>query len=162
MSTASTFTVLFTDIASSTEHALRLGDAHWDTQLTSYRAAMRRELRQFGGVEVDSAGDGFFAVFAAADGAVRCAQSIATQADRLGLASRTGLHTGACQTGGEKISGVAVHVAARVMACAHPGEVLVTSAVGQALPLRASAAWHDAGPQGLRGLPGQWHLYQVS
>jgi class 3 adenylate cyclase len=162
MSTASTFTVLFTDIASSTEHAVRLGDALWDAQLTSYRAAIRRELRQFGGVEVDSAGDGFFAVFASAGGAVHCAQSISTRADRLGLASRTGLHTGVCQTGGEKISGVAVHVAARVMACADPGEVLVTSAVGQALPLRASSAWHDAGPHDLRGLPGQWPLYHVS
>jgi class 3 adenylate cyclase len=162
MSTAATFTFLFTDIASSTEHALRLGDAAWDAQLTRYRAAVRRELHQFGGIEVDTAGDGFFAVFVSACDAVRCAQSISTRLDHLGLSSRTGLHTGTCQTGGEKISGVAVHVAARVMACAHPGEILVSSAVNQELTLYASASWHEAGARGLRGLPGQWRLYHVS
>jgi len=162
MSTAATFTVLFTDIASSTEHALRLGDAAWDSRLASYRAAVRRDLHQFGGLEVDAAGDGFFAVFPSAGGAVRCARSISTHVDHLGLTSRTGLHTGSCQTGGEKISGVAVHVAARVMACAHPGEILVSSSVGQALPLRASTAFVDAGSHDLKGLPGQWQLYCVS
>jgi len=162
MSTAATFTLLFTDIACSTEHALRLGDAAWDARLARYRAAVRRELHQFGGFEVDTAGDGFFAVFPSASLAVRCAQAISTEADHLGLSSRTGLHTGSCHAGGEKISGVAVHVASRVMACAQPGEILVSSAVGQAVPLRASTRFYDAGAHDLKGLPGQWQLYHVA
>jgi class 3 adenylate cyclase len=160
MSTAS-FTLLFTDIAASTEHALRLGDARWDALLTDYRTAVRNELRQYGGKEVDSAGDGFFAIFPKTKDAVRCARSLSSRVDRLGLSSRTGLHSGCCQTGGEKVSGIAVHVAARVMACAQPGEVLVSEAVYQRMPRKHSGAV-DAGAHSLKGLPGEWALYRLA
>jgi class 3 adenylate cyclase len=158
MSTA-TFTLLFTDIAASTEYALRVGDARWDELLADYRAAVRSELRQFGGQEVDSAGDGFFAIFPKTRDAVRCARSLSSRVYGLGLTSRTGLHSGTCQTGGEKVSGIAVHVAARVMACAQPGEVLVSEAVYQTMP--HSRVKH-AGAHSLKGLPGQWALYRVA
>jgi class 3 adenylate cyclase len=158
MSTA-TFTLLFTDIAASTEHALRLGDARWDALLTDYRAAVRSELLQYGGQEVDSAGDGFFAIFPQPSDAVRCAQSLSSRVDRLGLSSRTGLHSGCCQTGGEKVSGIAVHVAARVMACAQPGEVLVSEAVYDNMPHTGVV---ETGAHTLKGLPGEWALYRVA
>jgi class 3 adenylate cyclase len=158
MSTA-TFTLLFTDIAASTEHALRLGDVRWDALLTDYRAVVRSELREYGGQEVDSAGDGFFAIFPKPSDAVRCAQSLSTRVDRLGLSSRTGLHSGCCQTGGEKVSGIAVHVAARVMACAQPGEVLVSEAVYDNMPHTGVV---NTGAHTLKGLPGEWALYRVA
>jgi class 3 adenylate cyclase len=158
MSTA-TFTLLFTDIAASTELALRLGDSRWDALLSDYRAAVRNELRHYGGQEVDTAGDGFFAVFPKAKNAVRCAQALSSCVDRLGLTSRTGLHRGTCQTGGEKVSGIAVHVAARVMACAQPGEVLVSSAVYHRMPHRGVI---NTGAHSLKGLPGEWPLYRVA
>jgi class 3 adenylate cyclase len=158
MSTA-TFTLLFTDIAASTEHALRLGDARWDALLADYRAAVRNALRQYGGQEVDTAGDGFFAIFPRAKDAVRCARSLSSCLDRLGLTSRTGLHCGKCQTGGEKISGIAVHVAARVMMCAQPGEVLVSEAVYHKM---SHSRVMNAGAHNLKGLPGEWALYRVA
>jgi class 3 adenylate cyclase len=130
-----------------------------DVLLAGYRAAVRRELSRYGGQEVDSAGDGFLAIFPDASLAIRCARSLSSNVDRLGLSSRTGLHTGSCQTGGEKISGIAVHVAARVMACAQPGEVLVSEAVYQRLP-RAGVL--EAGAHSLRGLPGQWRLFRAA
>jgi class 3 adenylate cyclase len=160
MSTA-TMTFLFTDIVASTEHALRLGDAHWEAKLAGYRATVRRELIRFGGHEVDTAGDGFFVTFSASEGAIRCAQSLSVCVDRLGLASRTGVHTGPCQTGGEKVSGVNVHVAARVMAAAQAGEVLLSSAVQESLS-SPRLALVDAGRHALKGLPSEYQLYRAA
>jgi class 3 adenylate cyclase len=154
MSTA-TMTFLFTDIASSTEHLVQLGDERWATLLSGYRAMVRDELRRFGGHEVDNAGDGFFAVFPGISSAVSCARAIARSTDALGLPSRTGVHRGACEVGGEKPTGVNVHVAARIMACAQPGEVLVSEAI-------KSTACVDAGRHHLKGLPGRWRLYRAA
>lgn len=158
MSTA-TMTLLFTDIAASTEIALRLGDAQWQTLLAAYRGAVRRELHRTGGHEVDAAGDGFFAVFRSPETAVSCARAIAARTDGLGLPSRTGVHVGTCQCGGEKVSGINVHVAARVMSAAAPGEILVSESISRALP---SAAFFGAGARDLKGLPGEWQLYRVN
>jgi class 3 adenylate cyclase len=155
----STATFLFTDIVNSTEQVLRLGDAQWDCLLTSYRASVRRDLRHFGGREVDAAGDGFFVVFHDPQRAVRCAQSLSQRVEKLGLASRTGVHTGQCQSGGEKVCGLNVHVAARVMAAAQPGEVLVSEATRQSL---CASTIIDAGSHSLKGLPGYWALYRAA
>ena len=155
MSTA-TLTLLFTDIAASTEQVLRLGDERWDALLSAYRGAVRGELQDFGGSEVDNAGDGFFAIFPSADSAVRCAQSLSRRVDHLGLASRTAVHTGECQTGGEKVSGINVHVAARIMACARPGEVLLSESARRACGCSKTVA---AGSHRLKGLPGEWQVY---
>jgi class 3 adenylate cyclase len=159
MATA-TFTLLFTDIAGSTEHVLRLGDARWDSLLGQYRGAVRGALGQFGGSEVDTAGDGFFAVFSDSTAAIGCAQSIATHVDGLGLTSRTGLHVGQCSTGGEKVSGVNVHTAARVMSVARPGEVLLSSAIRESIP--SQIGFVDRGTHHLKGLPGNWQLYAAT
>jgi class 3 adenylate cyclase len=154
-------TFLFTDIADSTEHVLRLGDARWDLLLASYRATVRRELHHFGGREVDAAGDGFFAIFPSPDGAVCCARSISQDVQRLGLSSRTGVHSGPYQTGGEKVSGINVHVAARVMAAARPGEVMLSEAVCNSLDSYGSGL-STAAAHALKGLPGEWPLYRAA
>ena len=65
-------TLLFTDLVGSTERVARLGDRRWRELLTLHHAKVRELLDRFGGREVDNSGDGFFAAFDTASGAVRC------------------------------------------------------------------------------------------
>src|SRR5439155_11481051 len=97
--------LLFTDIVGSTEKAAAWGDSQWRKALERYRATVRRELKRFGGREVDTAGDGFFVAFSAPQSAVRCAQAIAVATRGLGLPSRLGVHYGGCEVRGEKLGG---------------------------------------------------------
>jgi class 3 adenylate cyclase len=153
-------TVLFTDIVGSTEQAVELGDRRWRELLEAYHALARRTLGRFRGREVDTAGDGFLAVFDGPARAVRCACSISQEAARLGLQIRAGLHTGECELVGDKVRGVAVHIGARVVAQAGPGEVLVSSTVKD-LVARSGIDFEDRGTHSLKGVPGEWHLFAV-
>ena len=122
-------TVLFTDIVGATEKAARLGDRRWRELLESHHQVVRRELARFRGREIDTAGDGFFAAFDGPARAVRCARAVASAVQPLGIEVRAGAHTGECEVMGDKIGGIAVHIGARVAACAGPSEVLVSSTV---------------------------------
>lgn len=153
-------TLLLTDIARSTQMAVKLGDEGWSALLATYRAAVRRELARFGGHEVDTAGDGFFATFQRAPAGLLCAWAIREQVERLGLQARTGLHLGECEMRGEKVSGLAIHIAARVMAAAGEGEVLITRAVQEAISA-VDVRLEDRGRHLLRGVPGEWQLFAV-
>ena len=154
-------TLLFVDIVASTEFLARIGDEQWDRLLALYRAAVRRELARFGGHEVDAAGDGFFVSFESPASATCCAQAIGLAVQKVGLTIRVGLHCGECQTGGEKICGLNVHAAARVMGAARPGEILVTGALKQMLA-GSGLEFRDCGSFTLKGVPGEWQLYAVS
>jgi class 3 adenylate cyclase len=121
-------TILFTDLVGSTEHLRRLGDEDWAHVLELHHTAVRRELDRFRGEEIDTAGDGFFAVFDGPARAVHCALSLRNALRELGLEVRAGVHTGeVVRTAGSAPRGIAVHVGARVAAQAKPGEVLVTA-----------------------------------
>jgi class 3 adenylate cyclase len=122
-------TVLFIDIVGSTELAASLGYHRWRDLLASYQEAVRTLLRQFRGTEVDTAGDGFFATFDGPARAIRCAGEIVHAVEKLGLRVRTGLHTGEVELNNGEVSGLAVHIAARVGAAAGPSEILVTRTV---------------------------------
>src|SRR6185369_7844749 len=105
-------TILFTDIVGSTELAARLGDTAWRDLLARHHAVVRRELARFHGRELDTAGDGFFAVF---DGPARAVQAAAALRDPLravGLEVRAGLHTGECEVNDGKVVGIAVSIGA--------------------------------------------------
>jgi pimeloyl-ACP methyl ester carboxylesterase len=153
-------TVLFTDIVESTARATELGDRRWRQLLEQHHSVVRRELDRFRGHEIDTAGDGFFAMFDGPARAVRCAQAIATEMHELGLDVRAGLHTGECELMGEKITGVAVHTGARVAAEARPGEVLVSGIVKD-LVAGSGIEFEDRGTHELKGVPGEWGLYAV-
>lgn len=99
-------TLLFTDIVGSTQHAVELGDQRWREALETYRAAVRRELKRFGGHEAGTAGDSFFATFHAPVPSLRCGQAIAKIGRDLGLKTRVGIHCDECEMRGEGISGV--------------------------------------------------------
>jgi pimeloyl-ACP methyl ester carboxylesterase len=151
-------TVLFTDIVGSTERAAELGDRRWRELLEAHHAAVRGELERFRGREVDTAGDGFLATFDGPARAIRCAAAIRGAVERLGLTIRAGLHTGECELHGNNVSGLAVHMGARVAALARPSEVLVSSTVKD-LVAGSGIEFDDRGVHELKGIPGDWRLY---
>jgi TolB-like protein len=153
-------TILFTDIVGSTDLAASLGDRAWRQLVAAHHAAVRRELRQFGGREVDTAGDGFFATFGQPAQAVRAADGIVTAVAKLGVSVRAGLHTGEAEAAGQKIGGIAVHIASRVMSAAGPGEVLVSGTLRE-LVAGSGLDFGDRGLHDLKGVPGEWHLWAL-
>jgi class 3 adenylate cyclase/alpha-beta hydrolase superfamily lysophospholipase len=153
-------TVLFTDIVGSTERAAQLGDSEWRARLEQHHAVVRRRLAQFDGTEIDTAGDGFFAAFDGPRRAIECARALVHDVRPLGLEIRAGLHTGECELMGEKPSGIAVAIGARVAATAQAGEVLVSSTVKD-LVAGSEIGFADRGVHELKGI-GEWRLYAVS
>ena len=153
-------TVLFTDIVDSTGHAARLGDQVWRDLLHSHHALVRQQLLRFGGQEVDTTGDGFLVVFDGPTRAVLCALAIVSAAPELGIEIRAGVHTGEIELVGPNVAGIAVHIAARVLATAGPRTVMTTSTVRD-LAVGSPIAFIDRGVCELRGVPGQWQLWQA-
>jgi class 3 adenylate cyclase len=151
-------TIMFTDVAGSTERAVELGDAAWRSLLVDHHRVVRRELELARGVEVETAGDSFLATFDAPARAVRCASSIVQAAAGIGIDLRAGLHTGECEVTEEGIRGIAVHVAARVAGLADPKEVLVTNTVRD-LASGSGIVFSDRGAHALKGVPDTWRLF---
>jgi class 3 adenylate cyclase len=151
-------TMLFTDLVGSTELAVELGDRRWRALLERHHTIVRELLDQFRGREVDCAGDGFFATFETATPAVHCGFSLTRSLQSLGLEVRVGLHTGECERFGQKVSGVAVHTAARLSRIARPGEVLVTGTVKDVVA-GSGLRFEERDTHTLKGLPGGWQLF---
>ena len=150
--------MLFTDIVDSSARVAELGDragASCSNGTTSSCAASSA-LR---GVEVDTAGDGFFASF---DGPARhpVCERDRRRGEELGLEVRAGLHTGECEIVDGKVAGIAVHTGARVASQAEAGEVLVSSTVKD-LVAGSGIAFADRGVHELKGVPGEWQLFAV-
>jgi pimeloyl-ACP methyl ester carboxylesterase len=145
-------TVLFTDIVDSTGRAATLGDTAWRRLLDRHDALVRRHLRRCRGREITTTGDGFLATFDGPARAIRCALDVAAGVQALGIQVRCGVHTGEVTLRGDDIGGLAVHVAARVMHAAAPGEVLVTRTVRD-LVAGSGLRFCDRGPTDLQGVP---------
>ena len=150
-------TLLFTDIVGSTETAARLGDARWRELLAEHFVAARTELERFGGREVVTTGDGLLATFDGPARALQCASSIRRASGRGGLTLRIGVHVGEVELVGEDVRGVTVHEAARIMATAEPGEILVSD-LTRVLASTSGLAFEDRGTHALKGLDGEWQL----
>lgn len=125
----SLLTVLFTDLVGSTGKAEALGDERWSHLLQDHYRLARRQLEIHDGREVKTTGDGFLATFESPTRAIQCARAIRDGGRRLGLELRAGIHAGECEVSGGDITGLAVHVAARVQSAAEAGEILVSSTV---------------------------------
>ena len=151
-------TLLFTDLIGSTERAVALGDRRWQGLLERHHGTVRALLDRFGGCEVDTAGDGFLATFSTASHAVGCGFELTRSLSWLGLDARVGVHTGEVEHFGPKYSGLAVHVAARVVRLAGPREVLVTETV-KGVVAGAGLRFTSRGSHSLKGLPGVWPLF---
>jgi class 3 adenylate cyclase len=154
-------TVLFTDLVGSTEQASALGDRAWRQLLERHHAAVRRRLGEHRGEEVDTAGDGVFATFDGPGRAIECACAIRGDLRGLGLEMRAGIHTGECEVADGKVAGLAVHVGARLVDRAGPGEVLVSGTVKD-LVAGSGLGFEDRGAHELKGVPGEWSLYAVA
>ena len=154
-------TVLFTDIVGSTGRAAEAGDRAWRELLASHHALVRAELASHGGEEVKTLGDGFLATFDGPARAVRCALQVAERSGAAGIPVRAGVHTGECERVGGDVAGIAVHIAARVLGEAGSGEVLVSRTVTD-LVAGSGLRFDSRGARSLRGVPGEWELFQAA
>ena len=128
--------------------------------LGEHHARILRQLDRFRCTEVDTAGDGFFVTFDGPARAIRCACAIRDAVRELGIEIRAGLHTGEVERKDAAVTGLAVHVGARVAALAQASEVLVTSTV-QMLVLGSGISFADRGRHELKGVADQWQLFAV-
>ena len=154
-------TVLFTDMAGSTERAAALGDRGWRDLIERYHALVRAQLARCDGTEVDEAGDGILATFDGPVRAIRCACELRQVVAQLGVEVRSGIHTGETELAGGKPRGLAVHIGARVASLARPGEVVVSRTVKD-LVAGSGISFDDRGEHELKGVPGTWSIYAVS
>jgi len=154
-------TVLFTDIAGSTERAAALGDRRWRELLARHQTVVRDQLAAYEGREVKTMGDGFLATFDGPARAIRCACAVAERSSSEGVEIRAGVHTGECELIGDDVGGMAVHIGARVAARAAAGEVLVSSTVKD-LVVGSGIEFADRGSHELKGVPGEWRLLAVA
>jgi class 3 adenylate cyclase len=146
-------TILITDIVDSTRLAERLGDASWRQLLDEHNVRLRQALDRFRGREVATTGDGILAIFDGAERAVRAADAARVALRDLELAIRAGIHTGEVELVPGNVRGVAVHIAARLLALADPGEVLVSGTTRDLIEAR-DLSFADRGTHELKGVSG--------
>jgi class 3 adenylate cyclase len=154
-------TVLFTDIVGSTDRLREVGDAVWRRLLDDHNASMREQLNTFRGSEVKTTGDGLLALFDSPTRAVRAGRAMAMASDAMGMPIRAAAHTGEVDTVGDDVRGTAVHVAARVLSLAGPGEVLMTSTTADLLE-GSNLVVEAAGVHELKGLPGERPVFRLA
>jgi class 3 adenylate cyclase len=153
-------TVVFTDIVDSTRTQAELGDRGWKRLIERHNETVRKLLSRFGGLEQDTAGDGFFVRFDGPARAIRCAHEIAGALRTLGIQTRAGIHTGECELADGKCSGLSVSIAARILSKAGPSEVMVCQTVKD-LVVGSGITFEERGEHELKGVPGAWKLYAV-
>jgi class 3 adenylate cyclase len=153
-------TLLFTDIVGSTHLAQRLGDARWKELLASYYKSTRLLLDRYRGHQIATTGDGVLAHFDSPARAIRCAEALINAVEGLELQIRTGVHTGEVEVTSGNLRGLTVHIAARVMALARPGEILV-SATSRQLASGSDLSFEDRGEHSLKGVAEPWRLFAV-
>jgi pimeloyl-ACP methyl ester carboxylesterase len=153
-------TVLFTDMVASTERAAATGDERWRAVLERFGQLTAELSGQFGGTVVKSTGDGHLMTFEGPTQAIRCAEALRSDAEKLGIEIRAGIHTGECELLESDIGGIAVHIAARILGQAGTGEILVSRTVCD-LVVGSGTGFDDRGSFELRGVPGTWQLLAV-
>jgi DNA-binding LytR/AlgR family response regulator len=154
-------TVLFTDIVDSTAMASRLGDRAWREVLREHDHVCRKAIDRFHGRLIKSTGDGVLATFDGPARAIRCASTIGASLRELGLALRAGIHTGECELQKGDVGGIAVHIGARIVALAGPGEVLVSGTVHD-LVGGSGIVFEDRGTQALKGVASPVRIFNVA
>jgi class 3 adenylate cyclase len=154
-------TVLFADVSNSTAVAAELGDRRWRDLLETLHHKVGRDIERFRGQMIKTIGDGLLATFDGPARAIRCAAAIRETARTLDLVIKAGVHTGEVEAMGADVGGIGVHIAARVLACADPGEVLVSGTVKD-LVVGSGILFDDRGERELRGVPGNWRLWRLT
>jgi predicted ATPase/class 3 adenylate cyclase len=167
---ARTVTMLFTDIEGSTVLLRRLR-SRWGEALSAHRSIVRAAVTSCGGEELGTEGDSFFVVFASAHEAVRAA--VTAQRELQGhpwprdqpLRVRMGVHTGEPEQHGHGYIGEDVHLAARIGATSHGGQIVVSETtrglVGEMDGSLSTVGFRDLGRHRLKDIDGETHLYDV-
>jgi len=153
-------TVMFTDIVRSTEMAESMGDEEWGAVVEVHRTIADGVVDGAGGHTVKWTGDGILAVFPDPEPALAAAARLRDQAGSMGLGVRVGLHTGRVEEVDGDVRGLAVHIAARVVAAAPDDEVVVSRTVRD-LMLGTGSRFRDLGRHHLKGVEGEWELYAL-
>jgi class 3 adenylate cyclase/dihydrofolate reductase len=153
-------TVLFADIVDSTGRVHAMGDRAWRKLLDTYHLTVRGVIERWNGQNIEFTGDGVMAVFDAPTRALRCGFEMVQAAHDLGVEIRAGLHTGEIERRETGVGGIAVHIAARLLGSAAPGGFVVTRTVRD-LVTGTDLAFAPLGPTSLRGVPGEWELFEA-
>jgi pimeloyl-ACP methyl ester carboxylesterase len=153
-------TVLFTDMVSSTARAATMGDERWRALLERLGEITAELAERYGGTVVKSTGDGHLLTFEGPTQAIRCAEVLRAEAETLAIEVRAGIHTGECELIGNDIGGIAVHIAARILAEAADSEILASSTVRD-LVVGSGTGFTERSTVELKGVPGAWHLLTV-
>lgn len=153
-------TLLFSDVVGATARAAAVGDRAWSALLEDHHRRALRLIQRHRGRLIDEAGDGILAAFDGPGRAIRCAQALVDDVRKLGLEVRVGVHTGECEVAGDRLRGLAVHISARVAALAGPSQVLVSGTVKD-LVAGADFEFGEHGRHELKGVPGEWPIYEV-
>ena len=153
-------TVFFADIVDSTGRAVSMGDRAWKKLLEQHQRDVHAVVERWRGQDVEFAGDGVIAIFDAPTRALRCAFELIAAARDLGIEIRAGIHTGEIERGETGVGGIGVHIAARVLGVAEPGQVVVTKTVRD-LATGTDLTFRPLGVTELRGVPGEWELFEA-
>jgi class 3 adenylate cyclase/dihydrofolate reductase len=154
-------TVLFTDIVDSTARAAEVRDREWRRLLDRHDQVSRAEVTRWHGKLVKSTGDGILATFDAPTRALRCAFGLQEALAPLALQIRAAIHTGEIEMREGDVGGIGVHIASRALAEARGPAVVVTRTVRD-LATGTDLAFRALGSVGLRGVPGDWELFEAS
>ena len=154
-------TVLFTDLVDSTGQAAAYGDRAWRQLLDRHDHTSRTEVERWIGHYVKSTGDGMLATFDAPTRALRCAFELREAVARMGLQVRAAIHTGEVERRHDDVGGIGVHIASRALDAAGPDQVVVTRTVRD-LATGTDLQFVPLGTVSLRGVPGQWELFEAS
>jgi class 3 adenylate cyclase len=153
-------TVLFTDFVASTERASEVGDKAWKSMLDEHERTAADVISKVGGTLVETTGDGLLATFAGPSQAVTAARAVQDAALPLGVRVRAGIHTGEVERRGERIGGIGVHIASRIMSLAGAGEVLASRTVRD-LAVGSKLDFEDRGVHTLKGVSDPWQIFAV-
>lgn len=153
-------TILMTDIVESTQQSIALGDRRWSGLLDNFDAVVREQLQQYQGTLIDQAGDGLFATFESPSQAIQCAAAIRSGVEDLDLKIRIGIHAGEVEVRGDRLAGIAVHIAARISALAGDGEIWVSGTIKD-LVVGSGLQFKLRGQRELKGVPETWELFSV-
>jgi len=158
--TRSLLTIAFTDIVGSTKLLARLGDDAYRLMLRDHHARVRDLLGQHAGLELNTTGDGLMVAFESPGAAIAWAGAVMAKIADLDLQLRIGMHAGECDVAGPITSGIAVHIAARVVAVAGANEIVITGTVRE-LVSGSGVETRALGERSLAGIPGRWSLHVV-
>jgi class 3 adenylate cyclase len=154
-------TVLFTDLVDSTRRAAQSGDQAWSELIRRHLDQAQAAVAAQGGETIDTTGDGLLALFTGPGEGVRCAQQVIGDAGELGLEVRSGIHTGEVERSPDGVAGLAVHLAARIMALGGASEILVSGTVRD-LVIGSELTFAESGEHELKGVPGRWTIWAAT